>query len=230
MGLRGLGVSHPQVNVFCHDHATDHGLDRWNPHEAAIRLLALKTDHLQFLPFEHQAVALQHIRHDGFSRYVGAHFRPPERQFAVDGVLDVINGRPGSEHLGVGECSGQGVEAEVIVRVAVTDVDGGQLLAAGADFFHHLFGLGLAELGVHQNGLFLTADQYRCHRKNGLFAGVVDIQGQCRRSGVSGETESGGRQQNAFESGETDHLLLRIQWLWWSLAGASKLAPTGNRA
>jgi hypothetical protein len=100
----GLGVSHPHMNVLCHDHATDHGLDRRNPHEAAIRLLALKTDHLQFLPFEHQAVALQHIRHDGFGRHVGAHFRAPERQFAVDGVLDVINGRPGSEHLGVGEC------------------------------------------------------------------------------------------------------------------------------
>jgi hypothetical protein len=28
----------------------------------------------------------------------------------------------------------------------VADVDGGQVLAAGADLFHHLFGLGLAEL------------------------------------------------------------------------------------
>ncbi|MNI37737.1 hypothetical protein D3C73_918490 [compost metagenome] len=110
----------------------------------------------------------------------------------------MINGRLRCEHFGLGECSGQGIEAEVVVRVAVADVDGGQLLAAGADFFHHLFGLGFAELRVHQDRLFLAADQYRGHRENRFLSGVVDIQRQRRCARVGGKTERGG-EENAFK-------------------------------
>ncbi|MNL66094.1 hypothetical protein D3C87_1905120 [compost metagenome] len=87
------------------------------------------------------------------------------------------------------------------------------MLAAGADLFDHLLGLGFAELGIHQNRVFLAADQHRGHREDRLVAGVVNVQGQGRRCrSVGGESEGGGGQQNALERGETDHLLLRY-WM-----------------
>ncbi|MNC31455.1 hypothetical protein D3C75_797770 [compost metagenome] len=191
MGLRRLRIGHPHVDVLRHHNTTDDRLDRRNPHKAAIRLRPLKSKHLQLLSFKDQAVALEHVRHDGFGRHIGAHFRPPESQFAFDGLLDVINGWLRGEDLGLGERGRQGVEAEVVVRVAVTDVDGGQLLAAGADFFHHLLGLGFAELGIHQNRFLFAADQHRGHREDGFFARVVDIQRQGRGGCMGGEAEGG---------------------------------------
>ncbi|MNP31545.1 hypothetical protein D3C76_1246700 [compost metagenome] len=111
-------------------------------------------------------------------------------------MLDVVDGRLRGEDLGLGECGRQGIEAEVVVRVTVADVDGGQLLAAGADFFHYLFGLGFAELRIHQDRFFLATDQHRGHREDGFFAGVVDIQRQGRGAGVGGKTEGGGQQNS----------------------------------
>ena len=154
-------------------------------------MFAVQPDHLQLLPFEHQAVAFEDARHDGFCRDVGAHFRAPEREFSFDGFVDVIHGRLRGQHLGVREGFGQGIEAEVVIRITVADVNGGQVLAAGADLFHHLFSLGFAELRVDQNGVFLTADQYRGHREDCLGARVIDIKGQVGSGRMSGEAEGG---------------------------------------
>jgi len=209
VGLRGLGVGHPHMNVLGDHHAADHRFQRWNPDEAAIRLFALQADHLQFLPFEHQAVTLEHVRHDSFRWNIGAHFRTPESQFAGNGLVDVIDGRLRGQHLGIREGLGQRVEAEVVIRVAMADVDRSQLLATGADFFHHLLRLGFTELCVDKNGFFLAADQHRGHRKNRLGARVVDVEGQAGRRCVRRETESCRGEYNAFECGEADHLLLR---------------------
>ncbi|MNI42819.1 hypothetical protein D3C73_971240 [compost metagenome] len=194
------------MDVFGDDHATDHCLDRRNPDEATIRLRAFKAHHLQLLPFEHQAVALEHARHQGLGWGIGAHLRPPIGHLALDGLLDVIHGWLRGEHPGFGERGHQGVQAEVVIRVAVADVDGGQALAAGADFLHHLGGLLATELRVHQDRILLAADQHRGHGKNRLLAGVVDVQGQAGSAGVGGEGESGGCQEYAFEQ----HVKLRL--------------------
>ncbi|MNF95290.1 hypothetical protein D3C84_780350 [compost metagenome] len=106
----------------------------------------------------------------------------------------MVHGGLRCKHLGLGECSGQGVEAEVVIRVAVADVDGGQLFAAGSNLFHDLFGLGFAELRVHQDRVFFAADEYGRHRENRFFSRVVDIQRQRRCTGVGGKAEGGAGQ------------------------------------
>ncbi|MNT95254.1 hypothetical protein D3C72_2371000 [compost metagenome] len=76
----------------------------------------------------------------------------------------------------------------------MADVDGGQLLAAGADLFDHVFGLGFAELRVYQDRVFFAADEYGRHRENRFFSRVVDIQRQRRCTGVGGKAEGGAGQ------------------------------------
>ena len=202
MRLRALSIGHPQVDVVGDDHTADDGLDRRNPHKAAIRLRAVQADHFQVLPFKRQAVAGEHLRHDGFAWFVGAHFRAPERQFAGDGSVDVVDHRLRGQHLGIGECGGEGVEAEVIVWVAVADVDGGQVFAAGADLLHQLFGLAFAELRVDQDRVFRAADQHRTDRKDRGLAGVIYVEGQLGGGGLGGEGQGGGRQGQALEGGK----------------------------
>ncbi|KAG1317840.1 hypothetical protein G6F63_015492 [Rhizopus arrhizus] len=75
-------------------------------------------------------------------------------------------------------------QAEVIVRVAVADVDGGQLLAAGAHHVAHFCSLRFAELRIDQDGVVLAADQHRRHREDGVVAGVEMGQRQAGAGGV----------------------------------------------
>ena len=158
--LRGLGVGHPYMQVVSHDHATDHRLDRRDPHKGTVRLASAQADDIQFMPFKVQGVALEHLRHDQLLRHVGAHLRAPECQLGVFGLVDMLDHRPRGHHFGIRERLGQGLQAEIVVRVAVADVDGSQVLAAGANLVDHLLGLGLAKLGVDQDGVLLATDQH----------------------------------------------------------------------
>jgi len=106
------------------------------------------------------------------------------------------------QHFGVGEGGGQGVEAEVVVRVAMADVDGGQVLAAGADLLHQLLGLAFAELRIHQDRVFLAAHQHRADREDRGFAWVVHVEFQLCRCCVGSEGQGGGGQGQAFEGRE----------------------------
>ncbi|MNE71320.1 hypothetical protein D3C80_1671810 [compost metagenome] len=95
-------------------------------------------------------------------------------------------------HLGGGERLGQRVEAEVVVRVAMADVDGGKPLAACTQALDHLFSLRLAELGVDQDGIVGAADNHRTDWENGLVPRVVDLQLQRLGSqGRAGQRNTG---------------------------------------
>jgi len=176
--LRRLGIGHPHVQVLRHNHAADHRLDRRDPYETAVRLRPVQADHLQGLPFQGELVALQHIRHDHLLRLVGAHLGPPVGQLARHGLLDMRHRGSRGQHLGFGVGTGQGLQAEVVVRVTMADIDGGEALAAGAQLVQHLLGLRLAELRIHQDRLALAADDHRTYREQRRFARVVDVQRQ----------------------------------------------------
>jgi len=67
----------------------------------------------------------------------------------------------GRHYLGTRIGGRDGIQTEIIIRIAVADVDGAQAFAAGADFFDYLLRLGTTELRIDQNRFVLTSDQYR---------------------------------------------------------------------
>ena len=148
-----------------------------------------------------QAVAFEHVRHNQCARNIHAHLRAPECQLGVLGLSDVLNRRRGGQHLGVGERVGQGLQAEVVIRVAVADVDGGQVLTAGADLVHDVLGLSFAKLGIDQNGVLVTAHQHRRHRENRRSAGVVHVQREGRGRGASlcGKAQRNGTEEQTTQ-------------------------------
>ncbi|MND65725.1 hypothetical protein D3C80_571040 [compost metagenome] len=85
----------------------------------------------------------------------------------------------------------------------MTDIDSGQPLATGAKFVQHLLGLGFAELGIHQDGIVLAADDYRADREQGRTAGVIDIQLQRLLGGLNlGQGPKGGERQKKTAQGQ----------------------------
>lgn len=80
-------------------------------------------------------------------------------------------------------------------------INSGQALAAGAQALHQLGGLGLAELGVDQDGVMLATDHHRADREDGLAARVVDVQRQRLGGNGNGAGEQHtGQQQPAQRS------------------------------
>ncbi|MNT28127.1 hypothetical protein D3C72_1637900 [compost metagenome] len=94
-----------------------------------------------------------------------------------------------------------GGQAEVIVRIAMADVDGGQLLAAGADLLDQPTRIAGSELRVDQDRIVAPFDQHRGHREHRLRAGMEGLQAQLRFRGA-GRRRRGrcGQQRGAGET------------------------------
>ncbi|KAG1246826.1 hypothetical protein G6F68_014465 [Rhizopus microsporus] len=108
-------------------------------------------------------------------------------------------------------------QAEVIVRVAVADVDRGQLLAAGADQLDQPARVAGAELRIDQDRVMAAFDQHRGHREHRLRAGMEGLQvqlglrrhgrrrgGRCGQQRGTGETggQGEGEQQGSGTHGD----------------------------
>lgn len=86
----------------------------------------------------------------------------------------------------------------------MADIDSSQLLAALAQALHHLLGLGLAELGVDQDGVMGAADDHRRDRKQRIMARVVYV--KLERFGGDRLASQGGKAQDqATQGGEEGH-------------------------
>ncbi|KAG1286366.1 hypothetical protein G6F64_014200 [Rhizopus arrhizus] len=81
------------MQVAEHHHTTYNGLERRDPHEAAIGLRAVQSGDFQRLTFQRQRAALQHVRDDCLGRRIGAQLRAPEPDLSVHSFLDVVHGR-----------------------------------------------------------------------------------------------------------------------------------------
>lgn len=66
-------------------------------------------------------------------RSVFLELRPPGLQLLLHVRTDGRNGVGGREHLGLGKGRLDGAQAEVVIRIALADVDGRQVLARGLD-------------------------------------------------------------------------------------------------
>lgn len=171
--LGRMVVGQPQVHVHAEDdEAAEHRLEAGQP---AVRAVRVWPGDLDAGRVHRQELALELVRHVDLARSVVPQQRRPVRQFGVLGLLDAPHRVLGGEHVAVGELADDGLGAEVELRLAVADVDRGQLLAGRLDQLHQLLGVVILELRIDQHDLAFAHDQRRRDREDAGRARVVNL-------------------------------------------------------
>ena len=180
MRLRRLRVRHPDVFAGHHGNAASHHADRRDPDEGAVRRGAVQAHHLQRLPLQLQAVAVQGFRNDDVLGRVLAQLRAPDLQLDVLVLPDGGDGLRRGHDPRLGELALERIQPEVVVRVRVADINGNELLAAGLDLLGQLAGILGRELCVDQDGFLPALHQGGGHGKDGFLTRVVGLDRQRR--------------------------------------------------
>ncbi|MPM53050.1 hypothetical protein SDC9_99814 [bioreactor metagenome] len=178
MRLGSLRVGHPHMLASHHRHAASHRADRGDPDKGAIRRGAVQAHHLELLAFQRQRVACKRLRNDDGLGRIRAELWTPDLELGVHCFLNVGDGLGRRHDLCLREGGVQRVQAEVEVRVAVADVDGGQALAGGLDLLGQLARLFGGELRVDQDGVALAFYQHGTDGEDGLLARVEHLGGE----------------------------------------------------
>src|SRR5439155_24500670 len=145
------------------------------PQVAAVRN-ALGICNLDDVVLEGEGPAVECFRHDDVPqrlRTVRLELWAPGRQFLFHVALDGrYRGRRG-DHLGLGKRRLDRRQAEVVVRIALADVNGRELFAAGLDGFGERLAIGKRKATIDQHGIACARNQYRGTEESMLASGKM---------------------------------------------------------
>ena len=106
-------------------------------------------------------------------RTVLLELRAPGRQFLFHVAFDGRDRGRRSDHLGLGKRRLDGRQAEVVVRIALADVNRRELFATGLDGLDERLAVGKRKAPVDQHGLACAGNQYRGTEESMLARGKM---------------------------------------------------------
>ena len=161
-----VGLGSPHVDPAVEDVSRHDRLERRNPHEGVHGIIALdRADDLELLTLERDGVAGERRRNHRCRCDRVAVERLPLCDLGLPGPLDAGDSARQRHKSRSGKRLLDHFETEVVIGMVMGDVDGREILAAGADRCDDAARVGAGEGGVDQDGIARAGDQGRVHEE-----------------------------------------------------------------